>query len=439
VSGTHTYAAVGQDTVTVTLSDDTPGTATATATSTAKVTQSLDHWINSAGGLWATASNWSNGVPGAGVTAEIDAIGTYTVVISTPATADSLIVNDAGATVSDGATDRGGVTGGLTLLGTGGTNNPNGALTINAGTFALTGGALAAGSILIAVGGSLSISRAYTGSNAFAESIVDNGSLVITDSKTSVTLVGPLSGSGAVFVENGANATFGGSISGSANFNIETSSSALIATAVSGTGSFALFDKSNLEFAAADSEAVTFMPGTTGTLTLDHATSGAFTGTIAGLTSKNAVDLADLAWVKKQMSASFTGTTAGGVLIVSDGSQSVSLKLVGDYTHSSWTLSKDKSGGTNVSDPLVSGSLATGGIDLPDISFGADTTVGYAADSGKTGGTLTASDGVYAQSLSLLGQYMASSFATSSDGHGGTLITDQSLTTVQTVLTQPQH
>ena len=37
VTGSHTYAATGQDAVTVTLSDDAPGTATATATSTANV------------------------------------------------------------------------------------------------------------------------------------------------------------------------------------------------------------------------------------------------------------------------------------------------------------------------------------------------------------------------------------------------------------------
>ncbi len=37
VSGTHTYATSGQDTITVTLADDAPGTATATATTTATI------------------------------------------------------------------------------------------------------------------------------------------------------------------------------------------------------------------------------------------------------------------------------------------------------------------------------------------------------------------------------------------------------------------
>jgi hypothetical protein len=63
-------------------------------------------------------------------------------------------------------------------------------------------------------------------------------------------------------------------------------------------------------------------------------------------------------------------------------------------------------------------------IDLSDIAFGANTTLGYAADSGNSGGTLTVSDGTHVVNIALLGQYMTSSFATASDGHGGTLISD---------------
>jgi hypothetical protein len=63
-------------------------------------------------------------------------------------------------------------------------------------------------------------------------------------------------------------------------------------------------------------------------------------------------------------------------------------------------------------------------MDLSDIGFGADTTLGYATDSGNTGGTLNVSNGAPTANIALLGQYMASQFAMSSDGHGGTLITD---------------
>lgn len=48
------------------------------------------------------------------------------------------------------------------------------------------------------------------------------------------------------------------------------------------------------------------------------------------------------------------------------------------------------------------------------------------------------SDGTNTANIALLGQYMAGSFATASDGHGGTMITDPPVQ-AQTQLTQPQH
>src|SRR5262249_54927271 len=70
--------------------------------------------------------------------------------------------------------------------------------------------------------------------------------------------------------------------------------------------------------------------------------------------------------------------------------------------------------------------FSTGGdsLDLADIAFGSNTTLGYAANSNNTGGTLTVSDGTHTANIALLGQYMAASFAMSADGFGGTLIHD---------------
>jgi hypothetical protein len=85
----------------------------------------------------------------------------------------------------------------------------------------------------------------------------------------------------------------------------------------------------------------------------------------------------------------------------------------------------------------VSGFLIPDVMDLSDISFGADTTLGYAANSGNTGGTLNVNDGAHTANIALLGQYMASQFAMSSDGHGGTLITDPP-PDQQQLLAQPQ-
>jgi hypothetical protein len=63
-------------------------------------------------------------------------------------------------------------------------------------------------------------------------------------------------------------------------------------------------------------------------------------------------------------------------------------------------------------------------IDLSDIFFGASTTLAYSARGNDLGTTLTVSDGTDTANLVLFGQYLASDFAISSDGHGGTLITD---------------
>jgi hypothetical protein len=43
---------------------------------------------------------------------------------------------------------------------------------------------------------------------------------------------------------------------------------------------------------------------------------------------------------------------------------------------------------------------------------------------GPNTGTLAVTDGASIVNIALLGQYMASSFVTASEGHGGTLITD---------------
>jgi hypothetical protein len=200
---------------------------------------------------------------------------------------------------------------------------------------------------------------------------------------------------------------------------------------LSGTRSFNLSGSGSLEFGAADSENVTFTSGASGTVKFDHSLTAPFTGYLSGLSTKNAVDLADLAWTQGKMKATFSGNTSGGTLTVTNGTSSVALKLLGNYTTASWTLSKDSTGGTRVVDPPVTGSLsadanggAAAGIDLSGISFGANTTLAYSANSNNTGGTLTVSDGLHAQSVALLGQYMASSLVMTSDGHGGTLIHD---------------
>jgi hypothetical protein len=85
----------------------------------------------------------------------------------------------------------------------------------------------------------------------------------------------------------------------------------------------------------------------------------------------------------------------------------------------------------------VAGLCGQDGIDFADIGFGAGSTLGYSGNKDKSGGTLSVGDGVHMANIELLGSYMASSFVSASDGHGGTLVTEavQSATQMP-VLTQ---
>ena len=65
-----------------------------------------------------------------------------------------------------------------------------------------------------------------------------------------------------------------------------------------------------------------------------------------------------------------------------------------------------------------------GQIDLEDIAFGGNTTLGFQEAGSNLSGTLTVGDGTHTANLTLLGQYVAGQFHLASDGAGGTLVTD---------------
>ena len=81
-------------------------------------------------------------------------------------------------------------------------------------------------------------------------------------------------------------------------------------------------------------------------------------------------------------------------------------------------------------------------IDLKDISFGSNITFVYDNNAGAdTGGTLTISDsGNTVDKIAFAnGDYTTASFTLSSDGSGGTLITDPPVPTPAAAATPPQH
>jgi hypothetical protein len=76
-------------------------------------------------------------------------------------------------------------------------------------------------------------------------------------------------------------------------------------------------------------------------------------------------------------------------------------------------------------------------IDLLGIGFGAHMTLGYSENSSETSGILSVKEGTHIAKIALLGNYMAMSFVTTADGHGGTLLTQAAQTGQQPLLTHP--
>ena len=83
--------------------------------------------------------------------------------------------------------------------------------------------------------------------------------------------------------------------------------------------------------------------------------SGSFTGEVEGLSGADTLDLADLSYTTTTQ-ATYLGDASGGVLTVSNGVQTVEITLEGDYLSSTWSVSSDGQGGTDVVDPVVNSS-----------------------------------------------------------------------------------
>jgi hypothetical protein len=124
--------------------------------------------------------------------------------------------------------------------------------------------------------------------------------------------------------------------------------------AVSGTGSVKI-GGGVAEFEAGVSQIVAFT-GKTGQLQLGD--SQAFTGVISGFskTGGTSLDLRDINYIAGVTQATF----ANGVLTVTDTDHTATIKLDGDYSNSTFTVSSDGDGGTLVVDPTVRPASAVG-------------------------------------------------------------------------------
>jgi hypothetical protein len=97
---------------------------------------------------------------------------------------------------------------------------------------------------------------------------------------------------------------------------------------------------------------VTFA-GSTGTLQLD--TPSSFTGTVAGLTGQDALDLRFINPATVQ-TPTYVGNSSGGTLTVTDGTHTANIALLGNYLASTFVASSDGHGGTSIVDPVLTSS-----------------------------------------------------------------------------------
>ena len=85
----------------------------------------------------------------------------------------------------------------------------------------------------------------------------------------------------------------------------------------------------------------------------------------------------------------------------------------------------------------VAGMMGHDTIDFADIDPTKVQAPSYSGDA--SGGTLSVTDGSHSANIALLGNYMAASFAPSSDGHGGTSVVDHASTDQTLLMAQPQY
>ncbi|MDQ2861893.1 MAG: hypothetical protein M3T55_14475, partial [Pseudomonadota bacterium] len=193
-------------------------------------------------------------------------------------------------------------------------------------------------------GGSMMLTNAVGGlieGDGAAALVIDTGANTVVNAGTieavsaaGVTIQSALNNSGLLFAEGG-NLTVNG--------------------AVTGAGA-AKVDVATLDFASSFTGDVAFI-GTTGALEL--AKSQGYTGTISGFSraAGTFLDLADIGFVGSK-EATYSGTSTGGVLTVTDGTHTAQIHFSGNYIDSTWIASSDGHGGTTIVDPAPSPSGA---------------------------------------------------------------------------------
>jgi hypothetical protein len=263
----------------------------------------------------------------------------------------------------------------------------------NAGELNLTAGAKTCDLIIGAAGATLSGGGQVNLSNSLTNRIYGQASGdTLTNVDNRIDGAGLL-GNGVMTLVNEA----GGLILGNQNlaFTIDTGANTIV-----NAGIIENVGKGGTLVKSAVANTGTLKAITIGTLTLQGAVTGAGVGQINGGTL----------FVQQAFAETVTFTGSTGVLELG-ASQAFTGQVAGlSKTGTSW-------------------------LDLVDIGFASGTT--KASYSGTTAsGTLTVTDGTHTAHIALLGNYTASVFTVSSDGHGGTKVIDPTTQSAAAPLTQ---
>ena len=262
------------------------------------------------------------------------------------------------------------------------------------------------------------------------------GSLIEETSGAALMLDSATIGSGAIVeTASGGTAIVSGSVSNSGT--LFASGSGSLVEIVNGavvSGGVAEVGNGVVEITGSSGENVRFLSGGSGGLEIADTQShtSAFSGRVSGFGGSghsNQTQFIDLISVTSALGAitsSYVSGNAGntsGTLFVSSGGHLVAaIELVGAYSAGDFHVTSGISSTVAITDPgVVNGgsveirpaqAFPQHGIDLPDIAFGAQTTLAYSGNSIAPDDSLGVTDARHAATIALLGNYMAGSFAT---------------------------
>ena len=235
------------------------------------------------------------------------------------------------------------------------------------------------------------------------------GSVTVEGGGTLTLSGGTLSAGAIVETASGGTAIVSGTLTNGGT--LYASASGGLVQIASGTvvnGGVAEVGNGIVDIQGASSEEVSFLAAGSGGLDLDDAT--AYTGKVVGFggashaNHSQFIDLTAITYVSGVVTESYHGNTKSGVLTVtSSGTVVATINMTGNYSSGNFHLTSGAGGsGTIITDPAV-----------------------------PNGGEVRGAN------IALFGNYMAASFVSAADGHGGTLVTELPLTAGQPLLTTP--